>query len=163
MPLEKQEFRKIMGQFATGVTVITTRDGNQLHGSTANAVSSVSLDPMMVLYCAEQTTDTLPLLKRSGVFAVNILAADQQELSQRFAKKDDLEAHDVSKVPHGFASTGAPILEGAIAYIDCRIVDTFPGGDHTIFLGQVEDAKISKETSPLLFFNGRYAELKSTD
>ena len=160
MPPEKHEFRKIMGQFATGVTVITTCDGDTLHGSTANAVSSLSLDPMMVLYCAEQTTDTLPILRRSGVFAINILAADQQELSQRFANKDDPEAHDVSRVPHRFGVTGSPILEGVLAYVDCRVVDALARGDHTIFIGQVEDGQLVSDSPPLLFFRGRYAELK---
>ena len=160
MPPSKQDFRQIMGQFATGVTIVTTRHSDKLHGSTANAVTSVSLDPMMVLVCMEHTTDTYPILRESGVFALNILSVEQEHLSTRFASKDTEDAHNVQTIPHRFAATGAPIIEGSLAYLDCRTVEILPGGDHFIFLGQVEEAGIMNEDEPLLFFRGRYAQLK---
>lgn len=160
MPPSKQDFRQIMGQFATGVTIVTTRHGDELHGSTANAISSLSLDPMMVLVCMEHTTDTYPILRESGVFALNILSAEQEHLSQRFASKDREDAHNVQPIPHRFAATGAPIIEGSLAYLDCRTVEIYPGGDHFIFLGQVVEAAIMNDKEPLLFFRGHYARLK---
>lgn len=159
MAASAEQFRQVMGQFATGVTVVTTRLGDELHGMTANAVTSLSLEPLLVLVCVDKAADTHDILSESGVFAVNILSHEQAELSTRFADKDSDAAHRLSEVPHRFAATGSPILEGCLAYLDCRVVAQYPGGDHTIFIGQVEDAAVAGEGSPLIFHRGRYSRL----
>jgi len=156
----KKEFRQAMGRFATGVTVITTRLGEDLHGMTANAVTSLSLNPTLVLVCVDKTADTHDILSKAGVFAVNILNKDQAEISDRYAKKEFDGAHGLDKLPHTFATTGAPIIDGALAYLDCRTVTEHHGGDHTIFIGEVVEAKELTEGEPLLFYRGKYGEFR---
>ena len=159
MGASAEDFRRVMGQFATGVTVVTTRLGDELHGMTANAVTSLSLDPLLVLVCVDRSADTHDILARSGVFALNILSHEQAELSTRSANKDTDTAHRLDEVPHRFAATGSPILEGCLAYLDCRVVAQYPGGDHTIFVGQVDDAASVGDGPPLIFYRGRYSPL----
>ncbi|MBI2862751.1 MAG: flavin reductase [Chloroflexi bacterium] len=160
MPPTKEEFRRAMGLFATGVTVVTTRLGDTLHGMTANAVCSVSLEPLMVLVCVDQQNDTHDLLQESGIFAVNILSEKQQHLAETFAiKRSPHDDHRLESLPLRFGSTGAPILEGCLAYLDCRVVAQYPGGDHTIFLGQVVEVAAPGSDDPLLYFQSRYASL----
>src|SRR5688572_29779550 len=113
MTSARDQFRRAMGRFATGVTVVTTRLGDDLHGMTANAVTSLSLDPLMVLVCVDKNADTHDILSRAGIFAVNILNKDQAEISERFAKKEFDGAHGLGDLPHSFAVTGAPILDGS--------------------------------------------------
>ena len=159
MPPTKDDFRKAMGRFATGVTVITTGADGEVHGMTANAVTSVSLEPMMLLLCVDKDADSHELLSRAGVFAVNILSDNQQEISNRFAIKDDADTHGLDGVPHTIGKTGAPILEGALAYLDCRTVTEQEAGDHTIFIGEVVDAGFEDDGSPLLFYSGQYGRM----
>ncbi len=159
MPPAKDEFRRVMGQFATGVTVVTTRLGDELHGMTANAVTSVSLEPLLVLVCIDKAADTHDILSQAGVFALSILSLDQEALSNHFAKKETEGAHRLNGLPLRFAATGCPILEGCLAYLDCRVVAQYPGGDHTVFVGEVLEAEELAEAGPLIFFQGRYAEL----
>lgn len=159
MPLSKDEFRKAMGRFATGVTVVTTGVDGEVHGMTANAVTSVSLEPMMILLCADKSADSHDILSRAGVFALNILSEDQQEISNRFANKDTTDAHGLEGVPYTIGETGAPILEGTLAYVDCRTVSEQEVGDHTIFIGEVVDAGFEDSGSPLLFFGGQYGRM----
>jgi len=149
-----------MGRFATGVTLITTRLRGELHGMTANAVTSLSLDPMLVLVCVDKTADTHDILSKAGVFAVNILNKDQADISHRFAKKEFDGAHGLDDLPHGFAATGAPIIEGALAYLDCRTITEHHGGDHTIFIGEVAAAGELSDSAPLVFYRGKYGEFK---
>jgi flavin reductase (DIM6/NTAB) family NADH-FMN oxidoreductase RutF len=160
---DKDAFRRSMGRFATGVTIITTRLDDHVHGMTANAVTSLSLDPMLVLVCVDKTADTHDILARAGVFAVNILNRKQWELSNRFAKKEFDGAHGLEDVRHGFAVTGSPIIEGAIAYLDCRTAMEHHGGDHTIFIGEVLEAKELSEDAPLVFYRGKYGEFSASD
>lgn len=155
----KEHFRRAMGRFATGVTLITTTLDGEKHGMTANAVTSLSLEPMMLLVCVDKNADSHDILSKAGVFAVNILAEGQSELSNRFAKKEFDGAHDMDKVPHTIAESGAPIIDGAIAYIDCRTVTEHHGGDHTIFIGEVLDAREMNGGNPLLFYGGRYGRI----
>jgi flavin reductase (DIM6/NTAB) family NADH-FMN oxidoreductase RutF len=161
MTTTKGDFRRAMGRFATGVTVITTRLGDDLHGMTANAVTSLSLDPMMVLVCVDKTADTHDILSKAGVFAVNILNREQSEISDRFAKKEFDGAHGLDDLPHSFATTGAPIIDGALAYLDCRTLTEQHGGDHTIFIGEVVEAKELSDGAPLVFYRGQYGEFKA--
>jgi flavin reductase (DIM6/NTAB) family NADH-FMN oxidoreductase RutF len=157
----REDFRRAMGRFATGVTIITTRLGEDLHGMTANAVTSLSLDPLLVLVCVDKTADTHDILSKAGVFAVNILNKDQSEISDRFAKKEFDGAHGLEDLPHTFAVTGAPIIDGSLAYLDCRTVTEHHGGDHTIFIGEVLEAKELSEAEPLVFYRGNYGRFNS--
>ncbi len=159
MAIDALSFRRVMGQFPTGVTIVTTRVGDYVHGSTANAFTSVSLEPPLVLVCLDRKGDTHQLVDRSGIFAVNILGQDQEELSRLFATKGEGHDHSLRRVPHRYGATGAPIIEGALAYLDCVVAHRFPGGDHTIFVGEVKDGAIMREAPPLVFFRGRYARL----
>ncbi len=160
MPVDKMEFRRTIGSFATGVTIVTTKLGEHVHGLTANAVTSVSLEPTLVLVCVDHTSDTFALLKQSGAFCVNILGAEQADLSTKFATKLKEGEHRMAGVKYRTAVTGAPILEGCIGYLDCRIWQTFTAGDHDIFIGEVIDLWCDPgEVKPLLFYRGKYAQL----
>ena len=156
MAIEKNELRRVMGHFATGVTVITTlRKSGELHGLTANAFTSVSLIPPLVLVCVDKKAESYPCFEESKVFTVNILASDQEALSRRFAVSGGEKFQGVA---YRSGANGAPILEGSLAYIECRVTNTIDGGDHTIYLGEVEQAE-TREVKPLLFFRGGYREI----
>ena len=156
MPIEKSELRRVMGHFATGVTVITTRDGKgNLSGLTANAVTSVSLDPPLVLICVDKGADCYGCFEESQVFVVNVLAEDQEDVSRRFATKG---ADKFEGVGYRLNEDGCAVLNGAVAHLDCRIVSRHDGGDHTIYVAEV-DAADAGENPPLLFFRGGYRKL----
>jgi flavin reductase (DIM6/NTAB) family NADH-FMN oxidoreductase RutF len=156
MPIEKNELRRVMGHFATGVTVITTyRQSGELHGLTANAVSSLSLVPPLMLICVDKKADSYPCFDESKSFTVNILASDQEALSRRFAVSG---GEKFDGVAYHLGANGAPILEGTIGHIECRVVSAFDGGDHTIYIGEVLEAE-TREAKPLLFFRGGYREI----
>jgi flavin reductase (DIM6/NTAB) family NADH-FMN oxidoreductase RutF len=148
-----------MGHFATGVTVITTAAGERLHGMTANAVASLSLDPVMVLICVDKTTHTHRLLQEGKTFAVNVLAAHQEEVSRIFAKKSEPEVGTLRGQAFRRGETGTPILEDCLAYLDCRVRGLLEGGDHSIVLGEVVDQGVVSEAPPLLFYEGAYRRL----
>ena len=156
MAFDRNDLRRVMGHFATGVTVVTTHDGQgRCYGLTANAVSSVSLDPPLVLVCVDKCAESYPAFDLSQVFVVNILGEHQEELSRRFAVSGGDKFVDLACRSGG---TGAPILEGALAHIECRVVAAHDAGDHTIDVGEVESADAG-EGRPLLFFRGRYHQL----
>lgn len=159
MPIDKGEFRRVLGHFAAGVTVVTTvgRDGVP-YGLTATAFTSVSLDPPLVLVCIDKRSESLPHIQDSQSFAVNFLAFEQQELSRRFATTggDKFAGLDL-----GRAATGAPVLAQAIGFVDCRVVNTIEAGDHFLFIGQVEAAD-ARSAQPLLYFSGAYRQLQPT-
>jgi len=145
-----------MGHFATGVTVLTTALGEELHGMTANAVCSVSLDPLLVLVCVNKQARTHPVLTKSGVFGVNVLGEGQEQVSRLFADDSADSEHNLTGLAYRRGVTGAPILEDCLAYVDCRVVATYPAGDHTIFVGAVEDVGVLRDGRPLIFFRGGY-------
>lgn len=159
MAVEPLEFRSIIGHFATGVTVITTAAGDRLHGMTANAVSSLSLDPVMVLICVDKTTHTHAVLDEGGVFTVNVLGEHQEAVSRIFAKKSEPEAGALRGQPYRIGETGAPILADCLAFLECRVARVFDGGDHSIFLGNVVSEGVVEEMRPLLFYRGGYHTL----
>ena len=160
MAIDKMEYRRTIGSFATGVTIVTTKLKDHAHGLTANAVSSVSLEPTLVLVCVDHTSDTYQLLKQSGAFCVNILGADQADLSTRFATKLKEGEHRMAGVGFREGTTGAPILDGVIAYLECRIWQIFTAGDHDIFIGEVIDLWSDPgDARPLIFYRGKYAQL----
>jgi flavin reductase (DIM6/NTAB) family NADH-FMN oxidoreductase RutF len=152
-------FPDAMGHFATGVTVITTMDADgQPVGSTANAVSSLSLDPPLVLVCFDLASVTLRAIRSHGAFVVNVLAAGQQHLSVNFARRGLAAAWD--GVGHEAGLTGSPRLHGAIALMECTVLHRLPGGDHEIVIGRVRDVQTTEPAEgPLLFWRGTYASL----
>jgi flavin reductase (DIM6/NTAB) family NADH-FMN oxidoreductase RutF len=156
VPIDKTELRRVMGHFATGVTVITTRDEQgKPYGLTANAVTSVSLVPPLVLICVDKKADTYPFFDRAKAFAVNILSEDQEALSRRFATSGIEKFEGI-----GFHKNamGCAILDDAVGHLDCRIVQSFEAGDHTIYVGEVDTAD-ADDVPPLLFFRGGYRKL----
>jgi flavin reductase (DIM6/NTAB) family NADH-FMN oxidoreductase RutF len=154
--IDQHQFRRVMGNFATGVTILTTAVGEETHGMTANALCSVSLDPLLVLVCVNKQARSHDALSRSGVFALNVLAEEQEHLSRLFAYSAVETEHSLAGISCRRGVTGAPILVDSLAYVDCRVTATYPGGDHTIFVGSVEDAAVLRVGRPLLFFRGAY-------
>ena len=156
MPVSKDEFRSAMSRFASGVTVVTIKTEDQkLGGITVSAFSSLSLEPPLILICIDKRSSVHDLLEEGRYFAVNILASDQEILSRRFASK---EGDRFMGTGYRDGTTGAPLLDGALASIECRVVDSYPGGDHTIIVGEVESATVA-EGKPLAYFRGGYAQL----
>jgi len=145
-----------MGLFATGVTVVTTRDRDGApYGLTANALTSLSLDPPLLLVCIDRKAETYPHFFASKLFAVNILAHDQEELSRRFATSG---GDKFGGLNFRAGRLGSPLLAGTLGHIECRIVETLEGGDHVIHVGEVVDAEY-RDGQPLVFFQGRYRRL----
>ena len=152
-----KEFRSTVGAFATGVTVVTTRGEEHAYGMTANAFSSVSLDPPLILVCVINPSEGAEHITRNGVFAVNILGVDQEPLSRYFASRDRPKGRDAFRdVPHRVAASGSPILEGAAAFMDCRLHATHEAGDHLIFIGEVLELDVQEGGTPLVFHGGGY-------
>lgn len=155
-----REFRDALGSFATGVTVITTRSDVEPYGMTANAFSSVSLDPPLVLTCVVNGTRGCESMSRNGVFAVNVLSREQEALSRFFSSRDRPGgSRAFADVAHRDGVTGCPLLDGAVAYLDCRVHAEHVAGDHTIFVGEVLDLGVRPGVEPLLFVAGRYRHL----
>jgi flavin reductase (DIM6/NTAB) family NADH-FMN oxidoreductase RutF len=147
--------RRILGHFATGVTVVTAYSQGEIAGMTANAVTSLSLHPPLILVAVDKTAAMHAALTASRHFALNILSDAQEQLSRRFAQRGP---KDVSDLSWKKADSGAPILADALAWVDCRLVEVLPGGDHDIFIGEIL-AGDSREGSPLLYFCGKYRRL----
>src|SRR5437016_1023694 len=137
MTIEKDFFKQVMGQFTTGITVATTRSKDGLAGLTVNSFTSVSLDPPLVLICVDLYSTALPFFRASGNFAVNVLTSEQEALSRCFATTSAERYEHFCHASYHIASTGSPIFDDALAFIDSRIVAEYPGGDHVIFVGTV--------------------------
>jgi len=154
MTISAEDFKRALSRRATGVAIVTTRSGDRIHGMTVSAFTEVSLEPPLVLVCADKGSNTLPVIRAGGVFAVNVLARDQQALSGRFAStKDEEKRFDGLETDVG--RTGAPLLRGVAVNIDCRVVAAHEHGDHVIYVGQVEEVR-SFDREPLLYFRGSY-------
>jgi len=153
MPIEKNQLRQVMGHFATGVTIITTfnKDG-QMHGLTANAFTSVSLEPPLLLISVDKKAESYPAFEESKVFTVNILADEQESLSRKFAVSGGNKFEGVAYRKGG---NGAAILDGTLAHIECTLYATYEGGDHTLYLGEIQEAEV-REGKPLVFYRGGY-------
>jgi flavin reductase (DIM6/NTAB) family NADH-FMN oxidoreductase RutF len=155
---DSKEQRRIFGRLATGVTVVSTLAGNESWGMTANSVTSLSLDPPLVLVAVVRNSATDGYLKASRVFAMSILAADQEDLSIRFSGPGP---RDLSDLNVKTAVTGCPVLVDAMGWVDCRVVDILSGGDHEIFLGEIVAGEShDHDKKPLLFFSGKYRKIK---
>ena len=153
---EALRLREALGSYVTGVTVVTTRHEDELHGLTANSFSSVSLDPPLVLFSLSFTADCFDAFGQTNFFAINVLRSDQEALSSRFATKDIDKWSGVEWRPgHG----DCPLLDGAIATFECRVTDRHEGGDHVIYVGEVLRFDHRPEGDPLAFFRGRYTTI----
>ncbi|MFN5533502.1 MAG: flavin reductase family protein [Planctomycetaceae bacterium] len=156
MAFDSKLQRQVFGQFATGVTVVTTGTGADRTGLTANAVCSLSLNPPLVLVSIDLRSTTRDEIRRNNSFALSILSDQQREASQRFATPGPT---DFSGLGWQTAETGAPILEGALAWVDCRLHSVLPGGDHEIFVGEIVAGGVSEGGNPLLYFAGKYRDV----
>jgi flavin reductase (DIM6/NTAB) family NADH-FMN oxidoreductase RutF len=168
MVVSPEGFRTVLSHLAAGVVIVTTRDSKgEPHGMTATAVCSVSLEPPLVMVCLNHDAATHTAVVQSGVFALNLLSASGEALARHFATQS---LRKFAELPHGSSQTGAPILEGALAYCDCSVVRSVPAGDHTIFIGRVIAADVGEDvggedvggdhsTGPLLYYRGRYGAI----
>ena len=156
MPVDKDEFRGALSRFASGVTVVTARcEDDCLRGLTVSAFTSVSLDPPLVLVCIEKRASLHDFLKEGSAFAVNILSEDQELISRRFASK---EPDRFSGMGYHEAPAGSPVLNDVLGHMECKVVASYPGGDHTIIVGEVESTSVS-EGKPLAYYRGGYNRL----
>jgi flavin reductase (DIM6/NTAB) family NADH-FMN oxidoreductase RutF len=158
--LNAAEFRRAMGTFATGVTIITLDLDGEVHGMTANAFASVSLDPLLVLVCVDHKTRTHAHLHSKKRFGINVLGEDQRPISEYYARPARTHERAEEEAGARFERTrhGTPILHGALAYLECRLHSSEEAGDHTIFIAEVEDVVV-REGEPLLFFRGKYRKV----
>jgi flavin reductase (DIM6/NTAB) family NADH-FMN oxidoreductase RutF len=155
------DFRSTVGAFATGVTVVTTRGEEHAYGMTANAFSSVSLDPPLILVCVISGSEGSEHITRNGVFAVNVLSAQQEPLSRYFASRDRPKGRDAfGEVSHRLGASGSPILTAAAAALDCRLHSAYEAGDHEIFIGEVLELEMLEGHQPLVFHGGKYRLLE---
>jgi len=153
---DDRRFRDVFGHFATGVTIITAMDGDEPVGMAANSFTSLSLEPPLVLFCVAYSSSTWPRIEAAGKFAVNILGEDHEPLSRLFAQKG---ADRFGQTPWHCGVSGAPVLDDAIAYIDCDFEAEYPGGDHKIIVGRVLDLDMREGARPLLFYKGSYSKM----
>jgi flavin reductase (DIM6/NTAB) family NADH-FMN oxidoreductase RutF len=153
-PVEPDRFRAVMGHFATGVAVVTATAPAGPVGMTANSVCSLSLDPLLLLVCFDRTARTLSVVRETERFGVNVLAAGQEDLARLFASKTP-EHEKFAEVPHS-VHDGIPVIDGALAWVGCRLERLVPGGDHTIGIGAVDTAEAGLEAEPLLWYRGNY-------
>ncbi len=167
----QDEFRATMSRFATGVTVVTTAEDGLSYGATVNAFCSVSLDPPLVLISLEHQSNTLAVLRRSGVFAINALTAAQQHLARRFARKEVDGHKPFSDIALRTGVTGAPLFTESLARIECRLASEYPGGDHTLVLGAVvaldyaadhadESTDGDERRAPLTYYRSAFGTLR---
>ncbi len=161
---ERRRMRAMMGRFATGVTVVAARHGPLLAGMTANAIASISIDPPLMMASISRRAETHAAIFGSHAFAVSVLADDQRQLAECFAQPTtatkltrfcDAAWHE--------AETGSPILEGALAYFDCRLTEHHDGGDHAIFLGEIVAAGYREDAAPLIWYASGYRALAEAD
>jgi flavin reductase (DIM6/NTAB) family NADH-FMN oxidoreductase RutF len=148
--------RKVFGKWATGVTVVTTDGLAGKGGLTANAIASLSLDPPLVLVAVAKSAGSYNEIRQNGCYAINILSLSQEEASKRFATPGP---KDFSGFGWKTAVTGAPILEGSLGYVDCRLHEVLPGGDHDIFVGEIVAGEAVDAGEPLVYFSGKYRRL----
>jgi flavin reductase (DIM6/NTAB) family NADH-FMN oxidoreductase RutF len=157
MPIDPDQFRAVLGRFASGVTVLTARTGGgQDHGMTASAFCSVSLSPPLVLACVDHSADMHGLIATGSHFGVSILEEGQEALSRRFA---ELPSGRFDGIGYTRAESGVVLLDDALAHLECRCVDRYVAGDHAILVGEVEWAGV-QQGRPLLYYRGGYAQIE---
>ncbi len=156
-PLTALEFRRALGHFTTGVTVVTVEhEPGLVHAMTANSFTSVSLDPLLILVCVDQRAKILPLLQQKKRFGLSVLKQGQEATSEYFAQSEQSPgAEQGLSIRYRRTAAGVPVLEGSLLHLSCSVVASHLTGDHTIFVGEVEDAEVH-EGEPLLYFRGEY-------
>jgi len=154
-------YRRVVGRFATGVAVVTTLVDGEQHAMTCNSLTSVSLEPVLVLFCAEKVARFHAAVLATGSWAVSVLAQGQQDVSRRFAVRGRPLEDQLAGVPHRPGPvTGAAVLDGALAALECRTVSIVDAGDHTVVVGQVLGVSVpDPDGAPLLYYEGRYRGL----
>jgi flavin reductase (DIM6/NTAB) family NADH-FMN oxidoreductase RutF len=153
---DQDVFRDVIGHFASGVTIITARHENVDYGLTVSAVTSLSLEPPMMLVCVNKSSRTLPAIRQSGTFGVNILGESQGELAQLFASASDAKFEGVEVV---YTELGNPLLKEALAHLECQVIQEITGGTHSVFLSVVQRAE-RFDGAPLAYFRGRFGRLE---
>jgi len=156
MAVDVNAFKAAMRHYPTGVTVVTSLHEREPRGMTANAFASVSADPPTVLVCVNREARSYLYIASSRIFCVNVLSAEQQALAERFAS--GMRDKQFEGITHRSASTGAPILDGALAYFDCEVEQEHHAGSHSIFIGRVIDCAASSSGSPLGYFDGSFRD-----
>jgi len=158
--LTSKQFRRALGQFATGITVVTVeREPGQVFGMTANSFTSVSLEPMLVLVCVDQRAKILAMLHKKKRFGISVLKQGQQAISEYFAQSEQShEAEQRLSIRYHRTPSGMPVLDETLLCLSCKVVAAHVSGDHTVFVGEVEDAE-THEGEPLLFFQGEYRKI----
>jgi flavin reductase (DIM6/NTAB) family NADH-FMN oxidoreductase RutF len=154
--VEAERLKAAFGSFASGITVVTARLDGHIHGMTANAFCSVSLDPPLVLVCVDKSARMHDFIRRSGAFSVNILSDDQEHLARHFARAGRPLESEFTPVPYTLGRMGCPILRGVAAYVECTLRDACDGGDHTIYVGAVQATGAFPERRPLLHCRRQY-------
>jgi flavin reductase (DIM6/NTAB) family NADH-FMN oxidoreductase RutF len=161
-PEQQRWLRAMMARFATGVSVVAARHGPLLAGMTANAIASVSIDPPLMVASISRKSETHGAIQTSHSFAVSVLSSAQHELADCFAQPTTAaKLQRFCDAPWHDAETGSPILDGAIAFFDCRLVAQHPGGDHTLFVGEIVAAGFVEDAEPLIWFGSRYRRLQA--
>jgi flavin reductase (DIM6/NTAB) family NADH-FMN oxidoreductase RutF len=148
-----------MSRFASGVVVVTTADQRGYHGVTVSAFCSVSVDPPLMLICVDRAIQSNSLIADAPVFAINILSREQSFLAEQFSGRTPLADPAFTRVPHHLGIDDTPLIDGCLAWIECRHWATYDGGDHTIFVGLVEDLTLGESDDPLIYFNRQFTEL----
>lgn len=156
--VSSDEFRNVIGHFTSGVSIITVRENELNYGITASAVSSVSLDPPMLLVCANKSTGTCHAISKTGSFTVNILAENQSDLAMQFARANTDKFKDINM---SYGELGDPVLNDTLAQLECRVVEEVTGGTHSVFLAEVHKANAA-DLDPLVYFRGKFGEFKQT-
>ncbi|MEE2767700.1 MAG: flavin reductase family protein [Actinomycetota bacterium] len=158
--IEGEQYRKVLGRYPTGVTLVTSADQDGLLAIVIGSFVSVSLDPPLVGFLPGKASSTWPRIEATGVFCVNVLADHQENLANRFFHKDGDPWADAPWHP---AASGAPIIEGCVAGIDCAIAEITEAGDHWFVMGEVTGVEYADEGSPLVFLGGKYGSFEGTD
>ena len=157
--IDSARFRQVLGHFCSGIVIVTGIDGGDPVGLTCQSFSSVSLEPPLILFCPGKSSSSWPRIRTSGAFAVNILSADQEDVSRVFATKEADKFRSIGWKP---GATGSPIINDALASIDCRIEEEYEAGDHTIVVGRVSELHLTDDQpGPLLFYRGGYGRFEA--
>lgn len=162
MPVDHSAFREVLRNWASGVTVVTSRAGDKVHGMTVSAFSSVSANPPLVLVCANQSSTTHEVIQEGGLFAVNILASHQADISNLFSSSENEDLR-LDSVSWSEGATGAPLIDGAVASLECEVHNAHQEGSHTIYVGRVEAVRTREDAEPLLYYDGGYRALHCDD
>ncbi len=161
MAIDAALYKQVMRRYATGVMVLTVRDGDDFHAVTVNSVTSVSLEPILLLLCLEKNARSHELMQEAKTFALNIMADAQVELGKKFAYDRAARSAPRAQSAHFVSERGELLFENALGYFECRVVGEYAGGDHTIFLGEVVNAAVSEtDANPLIYYQSDWKGLR---